>query len=77
MYRWGKYGACSNRNVEELDVHHIHTRGAGGDDDPMNLITLCRRHHDMAGTGLISKAELYIILSELYEDIGGDDEEIY
>lgn len=27
------------------DVHHITTRGAGGDDIPSNLITLCRQCH--------------------------------
>jgi hypothetical protein len=25
--------------------HHIHTRKAGGGDEPSNLIALCRQHH--------------------------------
>lgn len=31
-----------------LDGHHIKTRGSGGDDVPENIITLCRKHHDLA-----------------------------
>jgi len=27
------------------DRHHIKTRGAGGSDDPENIIYLCRVHH--------------------------------
>lgn len=27
------------------DPHHIKSRGAGGDDIPSNLISLCRAHH--------------------------------
>ena len=26
-------------------AHHIRTRGAGGDDDPENLLALCDMHH--------------------------------
>ena len=25
--------------------HHIRSRGAGGDDNPRNLLALCTRHH--------------------------------
>jgi hypothetical protein len=28
-----------------LDNHHITTRGAGGSDDPENIVRLCRKHH--------------------------------
>lgn len=27
------------------DAHHIVSRGAGGSDEPYNLISLCRQHH--------------------------------
>lgn len=30
--------------------HHIVTRGAGGSDDPVNLIWLCAKHHDEVHT---------------------------
>jgi 5-methylcytosine-specific restriction endonuclease McrA len=56
------HGGCS----EGLDPHHIVTRGAGGDDVPENIITLCRRHHNDAHAGKISKYELYGILTEFY-----------
>lgn len=42
-----------------LDVHHIRTRGSGGDDVEDNLILLCRNHHNLAGTHFITRAELY------------------
>ena len=29
----------------QFQVHHIRTRGAGGDDDPRNLMCLCPEHH--------------------------------
>lgn len=35
---------CGDVNAE---VHHIITRGAGGTDDPENLIYLCRQHHSL------------------------------
>ena len=28
-------------------IHHIRTRGAGGEDDPENLLALCTEHHGM------------------------------
>lgn len=40
------------------EVHHIKTRGSGGDDVPSNLVSLCRACHDKAHRGLISKREL-------------------
>lgn len=30
--------------------HHIVTRGSGGGDDPVNLISLCLPHHDEVHT---------------------------
>jgi 5-methylcytosine-specific restriction endonuclease McrA len=56
------YGPCS----EGRDAHHITHRGAGGDDVEENLITLCRRHHDMVHLGQISREELYEILKNRY-----------
>jgi hypothetical protein len=54
--------ACSG----PLDPHHIQTRGAGGDDVPENLITLCRTHHNLAQNHRIPKEELYGILRDRY-----------
>lgn len=42
------------------------TRGSGGDDDLTNLITLCRRHHDLAQVHIITIQELHSIMKELY-----------
>lgn len=28
-----------------LDVHHVESFGAHGDDDPSKMVTLCRYHH--------------------------------
>ena len=50
-----------------LDPHHIITRGAGGDDEPHNIITLCRRHHQLAQTNVIKVKALREILSIYYQ----------
>jgi len=42
---------CSQRR--SLEVHHIHFRSAGGDDDPSNLATLCAFHHKALHHGRI------------------------
>lgn len=60
--RPGKYGPCSAGK----DPHHIDQRGSGGDDDPKNLITLCRSHHNLAHAKRIPKEELREILQERY-----------
>lgn len=49
-----------------LSVHHIKTRGSGGDDDPKNLITLCQKHHDEAQSYKIPVADLHAILTRFY-----------
>lgn len=33
---------CMNRMVQ---VHHIRSKGAGGSNDDVNLVTLCGEHH--------------------------------
>jgi hypothetical protein len=62
LARPGKYGLCSAGQ----DPHHLEQRGSGGDDDPKNLITLCRNHHNMAHAKRIPKEELREILTERY-----------
>jgi hypothetical protein len=47
-----------------LDMHHIKSRGSGGEDVRGNLILLCRHHHQMAHNGKISKSVLYEAISE-------------
>jgi 5-methylcytosine-specific restriction endonuclease McrA len=47
-----------------LDIHHIVSRGAGGEDTLDNLITLCRYHHNQAHNGLVSRAKLYALIGE-------------
>lgn len=47
MLRLDKY-RCRHKNcgaTENLEVHHIIGRGAGGPDEEWNLITLCPKHH--------------------------------
>ena len=47
--------ACGSRAV---DVHHIHGRIA---DNIENLAALCRRHHEFAHNGTVTKAEMQTI----------------
>ncbi len=58
-----------------IDAHHIQTRGSGGDDTLENLICLCRRHHNMAHYGLISRGKLREIL-QLYWNYSYTAEEL-
>jgi len=45
-----------------FDVHHIASRGSGGDDTLENMICLCRRHHNRAHNGRITRGKLREIL---------------
>lgn len=46
-----------------LDVHHIRSRGVGGDDSEKNLIVLCRYPcHDRAGKREIPASYLQYIV---------------
>lgn len=59
----GVYGPCI---PFVLHPHHLQTRGAGGDDDLTNLITLCPAHHDLVHTGVIPLEVLQSIMTKLY-----------
>lgn len=37
------------------DIHHIVYKSQGGKDEISNLIGLCRRHHEQAHSGILSK----------------------
>lgn len=56
----GKYGTTNRYTYKNLEVHHI----IPIEEDyskrlySQNLITLCRKHHEMAEIGLISQEEL-------------------
>ncbi len=52
--------------VPGFDVHHIDTRGSGGDDVPRNLICLCRKHHSAAHAGRITKGALRAVLQRFF-----------
>ena len=55
--------------TDDLSVHHIEPIATAWDRrlDDDNLITLCRKHHDMAEGGMISSAELLKIAREQSE----------
>lgn len=45
------YMPCELCGAKDGEVHHINPRGMGGSktkDDILNLMKLCRKHHDMA-----------------------------
>jgi hypothetical protein len=52
--------------VPGFDVHHIYSRGSGGGDTQDNLICLCRKHHQMAHNGKISRELMEEALKRLY-----------
>jgi len=55
MLVFNKYGRCWGSEC----MHHIKSRGSGGDDVRGNLIRLCIHHHQMFHNGLIPKSVLY------------------
>jgi hypothetical protein len=57
-----------------VDVHHISSRGSGGDDTLENLICLCRRHHNKAHAGELSRGRLRAILHLYWSYIYTDEE---
>jgi hypothetical protein len=57
-----------------FDVHHIASRGSGGDDTFENLICLCRRHHNRAHMGLIPRGRLREILHLYWDYFYTEDE---
>jgi len=66
---------------EGADVHHWITRGAGGGDDPDNLVSLCREHHNLVHQlGRETFSVLYLNTINTYriynglERIGDDEE---
>jgi hypothetical protein len=60
----GKYGSCYGEEC----LHHIHGRGAGGENVKGNLIRVCLHHHQMIHNGLIKKQILYEYIERLAQD---------
>lgn len=56
----GKYCTSNKYTYNNLEVHHIIPIEEDYSKrlDSQNLITLCRKHHEMAEIGLISQEEL-------------------
>ena len=52
---------CGKKNCYTI-IHHIKSKGSGGDDIEDNLIELCSNCHRKAHDGLISKQELIKIV---------------
>ncbi|MDA8335367.1 MAG: HNH endonuclease signature motif containing protein [Peptococcaceae bacterium] len=52
---------CPNRPEE---VHHIKSKGSGGEDTRCNLIALCCAHHNDAQTYRIPQADLFRIVAQ-------------
>lgn len=63
-----KYDTNCLYNYNELEVHHIVPINEDYNLrlDDMNLITLCRYHHEMAEKQIISKKELIEIVETKY-----------
>jgi hypothetical protein len=39
---------CVICNSPKVQMHHVIFRSRGGNDSDLNLVSLCKRHHDMA-----------------------------
>jgi 5-methylcytosine-specific restriction endonuclease McrA len=51
---------CEACTKPAVDVHHIYGRGEGR-DVITNLMALCRKCHDKATTGKVTKSEMQLI----------------
>ena len=60
-------------NCTDIEVHHIVpiNEDNSKEYDLDNLITLCRRHHELAEKGLIDRQELLDIVSARNEKLWG------
>ena len=60
-------------NCVDIEVHHIVpiNEDSSKEYDLDNLITLCRRHHELAEKGLIERKELLDIVSARNERLWG------
>jgi len=64
---WGMFCTDPNDGCQfGLDPHHVVKRSQGGDDVAENVITLCRKHHDLAEQNRIAPVALAQILNFLY-----------
>ena len=45
-------------NVKDIQVHHLKSKGSGGNDTPDNLISLCKYCHAKTHSGQISREQL-------------------
>ena len=45
---WQTHQHCECCGNWSAAPHHIRSRGAGGDDSPLNLLALCMAHHTEA-----------------------------
>jgi hypothetical protein len=59
----GQYGACYGEEC----LHHVKSKGSGGNDERGNLIRTCLHHHQVIHNGKIKKLILYEYLEEFYE----------
>lgn len=53
VYKRDGYRCALCDSTDGLQVHHIHPRGKGGANHPMNMITLCWRCHNAAHGSMI------------------------
>jgi 5-methylcytosine-specific restriction endonuclease McrA len=49
-----------------LDAHHIIPEGVGGPDVEENLISLCRKHHNLAEDRTITADQLRAVLTHFF-----------
>lgn len=67
---------CEIYNTEcrgGIDKHHIKSRGAGGSNEPDNLINLCRFHHtEVHGIGRWTFAKKYNLVDRFINATGSE-----
>jgi hypothetical protein len=68
--------ACNE--IRKLEKHHIKTRGSGGSDDELNLVSLCRScHTSIHMFGSVKMIRIYPRLAAKFESMGWKLETIF
>jgi len=51
--------------INELDMHHIIPQKEGGTSDDLNVLTLCKIHHDLARIGVYCRPALKALIGKV------------
>ena len=67
-------GVCRLCNQQAVDLHHMLFKSLGGNNSALNLISLCRHHHQLAHSHQHKYFKiLFASQKEIYKDLKEED----